>query len=93
MLNGTPEQEPRWKRGVNFTVATMGDDVSKLYVAKYFPPETKAAADKLVNNVIAAMGRRIDKLDWMSAGDQGEGARQARRLHAEDRLSDPVARL
>ena len=44
ILNGTPEQEPRWKRAVNFTIGILGDDVSKLYVAKYFPPETKAAA-------------------------------------------------
>ncbi|WP_196233084.1 M13 family metallopeptidase [Sphingomonas segetis] len=66
-LSGTPEQEARWKRAVNFTVGALGDDVSKLYVARFFPPETKAAADKLVHNVIAAMDRRIDKLDWMSA--------------------------
>ncbi len=66
-LSGTPEQEPRWKRAVNFTVDTMGDDVSKLYVAKYFPPETKAAADKLVHNLISAMDHRIDTLDWMSS--------------------------
>lgn len=67
VLNGTPEQEARWKRAVDFTVGALGDDVSKLYVAKYFPPETKSAADELVHNVIAAMGRRIDTLDWMSA--------------------------
>jgi putative endopeptidase len=66
-LNGTPEQEARWKRAVDFTVGTLGDDVSKLYVAKYFPPETKAAADQLVHNIIGAMDRRIDELDWMSA--------------------------
>ena len=65
-LSGTPEQETRWKRAVNFTVGTLGDDVSKLYVARFFPPETKAAADELVHNIIAAMDRRIDKLDWMS---------------------------
>lgn len=65
-LNGTPQQEERWKRAVNFTVGTLGDDVSKLYVAKYFPPETKAAADQLVHNIIGAMDRRIDTLDWMS---------------------------
>ena len=65
VLNGTPQQEERWKRAVNFTVGALGDDVSKLYVAKYFPPETKAAADKLVHNLISAMDRRIDKLDWM----------------------------
>ena len=66
-LNGTPQQEDRWKRAVNFTVGALGDDVSKLYVARYFPPQTKAAADRLVHNLIAAMDRRIDKLDWMSA--------------------------
>jgi putative endopeptidase len=65
-LNGTPQQEERWKRAVDFTTGALGDDVSKLYVAKYFPPETKAAADELVHNIIAAMDRRIDKLDWMS---------------------------
>ena len=65
-LSGTPEQEARWKRGVNFTVGTLGDDVSRLYVARYFPPETKAAADQLVHNLIGAMNRRIDQLEWMS---------------------------
>lgn len=67
VLSGTPEQQVRWKRGVDFTSAALSDDVSKLYVAQYFPPATKAAADELVQGVIAAMGRRIDKLDWMSA--------------------------
>ncbi|MCY7399051.1 MAG: M13 family metallopeptidase [Sphingomonas bacterium] len=67
-LSGTPQQEERWKRAVTFTTGALQDDVSKLYVAKYFPPETKAAADALVKNVIAAMDRRIDQLDWMSAG-------------------------
>ena len=65
-LSGTPEQEVRWKRAVNFTTGVLGDDVSKLYAAKYFPPETKAAADQLVKNIISAMGRRIDKLEWMA---------------------------
>ena len=67
VLSGTPEQEVRWKRGVDFTVGALGDDVSKLYVAQYFPPETKAAADELVHNIIAAMDRRIGQLDWMTA--------------------------
>jgi putative endopeptidase len=66
VLSGTPEQEARWKRGVQFTSAGLGDEVSKLYVAKFFPPETKAAADTLVKNVLAAMGKRIDTLEWMA---------------------------
>jgi len=66
VLSGTPEQEVRWKRAVDFTTGALSDDVSQVYVAKYFPPETKAAADKLVKNIIAAMDRRIDKLEWMA---------------------------
>jgi putative endopeptidase len=66
VLSGTPQQQERWKRAVDYTVGSLTDDVSRLYVAKYFPPETKAAADRLVRNLIAAMNRRIDALDWMS---------------------------
>ncbi|WP_210358557.1 M13 family metallopeptidase [Sphingomonas beigongshangi] len=65
-LSGTPQQEDRWKRAVGFTSGALSDDVSKLYVQRYFPPETKAAADQLVRNVIAAMGKRIDALQWMA---------------------------
>jgi len=66
VLSGTPEQQPRWKRAVQFTSAILTDDVSKIYVAKYFPPATKAAADSMVRNIIAAMNARIERLDWMS---------------------------
>lgn len=66
VLSGTPEQEVRWKRGVSFTTGALADQVSQIYVQRHFPPETKAAADKLVQNVVAAMGRRIDNLEWMA---------------------------
>jgi len=65
-LSGTPQQEERWKRAVTFTTGSLADDVSQIYVARHFPPETKAAADELVRNVVAAMGRRIDSLTWMA---------------------------
>ena len=65
-LSGTPQQEERWKRGVSFTTGILADELSQIYVQRYFPPETKAAADELVRNVVAAMGRRIDSLTWMA---------------------------
>jgi len=64
-LSGTPEMQERWKRAVDFTTGNLGEAVGQDYVAKYFPPETKAAMDRLVRNVIAALGERIDKLSWM----------------------------
>jgi putative endopeptidase len=66
VLSGTPQQLPRWKRAVQFTSAVLTDDVSRIYVAKYFPPATKAAADDMVRNIIGAMNARIERLDWMS---------------------------
>ncbi|QXF12669.1 M13 family metallopeptidase [Sphingopyxis terrae] len=64
-LSGTPQMQERWKRAVDFTTGNLGEAVGKDYVAKYFPPETKAEMDKLVKNVIAALGHRIDNLAWM----------------------------
>jgi putative endopeptidase len=65
-LNGVPENQPRWKRAVDFTIANVTDEVSKIYVTKYFPPESKAAMQQLVTNVVSALSRRIDNLPWMT---------------------------
>lgn len=66
VLSGTPEQQVRWKRGADLVTNQMGEAVAPIYVQRYFPPEAKAAADELVKNVIAAMGERLDKLEWMA---------------------------
>ncbi|KQT32672.1 peptidase M13 [Sphingomonas sp. Leaf412] len=65
-LSGTPEQQARWKRGVDLVSGALGEDVGQAYVARYFPPEAKAQADLLVKNVTAAMGERLKKLAWMA---------------------------
>jgi putative endopeptidase len=65
-LNGTPENQPRWKRAVDFTTNILTDEVSKVYVTNWFPPESKAAMQELVGNIVSAMGRRIDNLSWMA---------------------------
>jgi putative endopeptidase len=66
-LTGTPQIKDRWKRGVEQVTRGMGEAVGSLYVAKYFTPETKAAADQLVKNLLIAMGQRLDGLTWMGA--------------------------
>ena len=66
VLSGAPQQPVRWKRAVGTVSGALGEEVGKSYVATYFPPETKAAADQLVKNIIAAMRVRLDKLTWMA---------------------------
>jgi putative endopeptidase len=66
VLSGQPENRPRWKRGVSRVNSMLGEAVGRHYVAEYFPPESKAKADELVGNILAAMKLRIEKLDWMT---------------------------
>ena len=66
VLNGTPQNEPRWKRGVTLVTGAIPDDISRLYVKRHFPPEAKRAADELVRNLIGAMDRRLAALTWMA---------------------------
>lgn len=65
-LNGTPELRPRWKRGVSFVEGSVGEAVGEEYVARHFPPASKAIMDALVANLLRAYRRSIADLDWMS---------------------------
>ncbi len=64
-LNGTPELRARWKRGVSLVEGALGEAVGEVYVARHFPPTSKALMDDLVANLTEAYRRNIEKLDWM----------------------------
>jgi putative endopeptidase len=66
VLNGTPQNEPRWKRAVTLVTGAIPDDLSRIYVERHFPPAAKRVADELVHNVIAAMDSRLQTLAWMA---------------------------
>jgi putative endopeptidase len=72
ILSGTPEQRPRWKRGVETVNRLLGDEVGKLYAQRYFPSEAKAQADAMVGNIIAAFRKRIEALSWMDPSTKAE---------------------
>jgi len=65
-LSGTPEQQARWKRAVSATSTDLGDAVGEVYVKQYFPASSKAAAEAMVKNLIAAFRTGIQNLAWMS---------------------------
>ncbi len=65
-LNGTPELRARWKRGVALVEGGLGEAVGKEYVARHFPPTSKALMDDLVANLLAAYRQSISRLDWMT---------------------------
>jgi putative endopeptidase len=71
-LTGAQQQRPRWQRGVIVVNGFLGDDIGKIYAQRYFPPESKARAEAMVANLIAAFHKRIDALDWMDPKTKAE---------------------
>jgi putative endopeptidase len=71
-LSGTPQQRPRWQRGVGIVNNYLGDEVGKIYAQRYFPPEAKAQAQAMVTNIIASFRKRIDGLAWMDPSTKAE---------------------
>jgi putative endopeptidase len=65
-LSGTQEMLPRWKRCVEGTDAALGEAVGEFYVKKAFTPQTRARAQEMVKNLIAALHEDLPTLTWMS---------------------------
>lgn len=65
-MSGQKEKKPRWKRAIGILDGTIGEEIGRLYVAKYFPASAKKRMEQLVENLRRAYKSRIEKLDWMS---------------------------
>jgi putative endopeptidase len=77
VLRGTPENRPRWKRGVAVVQGGIEGDVAgaskglgevlgRIYVDRHFPPQAKKRMEELVGNLLAAYKDSIGQLEWMS---------------------------
>lgn len=72
VLNGTPEQRPRWKRAIGEAEGLLGERVGAAYVQRYFPPQNKAAMDALIVNLRKAMAISLQENTWMSDATKKE---------------------
>ena len=64
-MTGTEVMRPRWKRVLEVTSGAMSEAIGQLYVAQYFPAESKERMVKLVANLRVSLGERIKNLEWM----------------------------
>ncbi len=83
-LAGQPEQKPRWKRAVASVNDQLGEAVGRVYVARYFPPESKAKMIDLVGNIRGVLKARLETLDWMSPQTK---------VQAEDKLAQFTVKI
>ncbi|MDO1558249.1 M13 family metallopeptidase [Brevundimonas sp. 2R-24] len=75
-LAGTPQQAPRWRRALNQLDGALGEAVGKMYVERWFPPESKTQLEGMVANLIRAFDARIDRLEWMSPETKAQAKRK-----------------
>ncbi len=66
LMSGKEVNRPRWKRVTSTVDGAMGEALGRLYVEKYFPAEAKRRMETLVNNLMEALGQRIDMATWMT---------------------------
>ena len=67
VLSGAKSPLPRWQEGIQALNHTLGEDIGKLYVARYFSAQDKAHVQSLVADLMQAYKVSIDSLSWMSA--------------------------
>lgn len=65
-LSGTEQMRPLWKRTLSTVDGTMGEELGKLFVAKYFPESAKGRMLDLIEHLRSAFEQRIGQLAWMS---------------------------
>jgi putative endopeptidase len=83
VLQGNAQQLPRAARAAHLVDDLMGEALGKLYVAKYFPPEAKAKAEELVNNLLKAYDADIRTLAWMTPATREKALDKLHNFHVK----------
>jgi putative endopeptidase len=65
-LANQAQQLDRAGRGAQLLDARLGHPLGKIYVARYFPPASKAKVEELISNILKAYDADIRTLPWMT---------------------------
>lgn len=82
-MSGQKQPKPRWKRTIGLLDASLGEEIGRLYVDKYFPPTAKKRMQQLVENLRRAYALRINALDWMSDETKEKAIQKLNGFHAK----------
>lgn len=94
-LFGVEQQPPLWRRCVVRTDRDLGEALGEVYVERAFPPQSKQRMLALVNDILSALGRDIDAVDWMQPATKAEAhkklAAQIEKIGYPDHFRDYTA--
>ncbi|WP_330183429.1 M13 family metallopeptidase [Nocardia sp. NBC_01503] len=66
ILRGQKERPEHWKYGVQTVEDYLSEQLGKLYVTQYFPPESKDEVKRMVDDLIAAYRENFRTNRWMT---------------------------
>jgi putative endopeptidase len=72
LLGGQPEQRVRWKRAISVVEGQLGEQLGRIYAARWYPPEARAEMAQLVGNLRKAMATDLAGLTWMGPATRAE---------------------
>ncbi len=80
-FSGAKELLPRWKRCARTTDALIGEALGQAYIAKTFSPQARARATAVIDDIRAAFGERVKKLDWMTDATKKAALDKLAKMH------------
>ncbi len=91
-FSGAKALLPRWKRCLRETDGDLGEALGQAYVAKTFPPEARARARAVIDDIRAAFHERLLHLTWMTDSTRAQAldklARMGEKVGHPDRWRD-----
>ena len=91
-FTGAKELLPRWKRCARETDRLMGEALGQAYVTRTFPPEARAKARAVIDDIREAFRNRLLRLTWMSDSTRAQAldklAKMSEKVGYPDRWRD-----
>ncbi|HEY0480784.1 MAG TPA: M13 family metallopeptidase [Kofleriaceae bacterium] len=76
VVRGAREMRPRWQRCLALVDRDLGDDVGRLFVARWFPDASRARARAMVDRITGALHRDLVTADWLGEAARGAAIRK-----------------
>jgi putative endopeptidase len=87
VLSGSEKILPRWKRVVSTENGALGFAIGKMYVEKYFSPESKQKVLEMISNIREVMKEDLETITWMSPETKKAALEKLNLMH--DRVGYP----
>lgn len=75
-LQDTPQRRPPELESIMAVSSVLGEEIGRIYVARYFGAAERAQVEEMVNYLRATYRDRISKLDWMDAPTRAEALKK-----------------